>query len=588
MTSYYSIMDKLLCSNTGECLRRVTLGELQTDIERCCQDCGFVGHSKGRCACDHVTIEFSPQPEIKSIELMEEKQGWRRGKFMPFSHKYGQFRLKQFLLPGRHVFKFFINGQEWKLSPNYPVIRSPQGILNNFIVIEPVNYPSISIEHQKEQSNQHSIIANILLSRYSLKLMLRSLNLLIKDKVNIKVYGSWDDWRDGREMEYHVGNGKGPEYYCSEIHLPIGKYEYKFTIDGKWIIDPFRMVKKNDEHLNHHFDLNKMIKPNKTNPIKIDLQANIKLPVTEVKVDALELFKIYGHSMNVVDSKIWIFGGCFQSSFLGSMIVVDPKNHSADIFQAMDVNAPEQLGFHRTITYGNKILMFGGHNEGTVIDKYSAFDTLNNSWTSFSIKKMPQKREMFTLNHKHKTTLAYLFGGYFCSQNIEEERFFNDFYALHLDSMYFEKLEALNPPNARCHHTAEIIQSKLYVFGGMQIAGDSKTCFNDIWVINIESHKNLEWSRIETYGEKPCPRYGHTMVKWQNQLIVHGGINSCNNISNYLWDLWVFDTANSTWNAIPIEGSPEKLGRAFHTACVNDGNMIIYGGKFKQLYSTHW
>lgn len=579
-------MDKLISDDSHSFPRKKTLGELSTDSEQCCQDCGSVGHSRGCCACELITITFKAEPRINSIELMEEREAWQRGKTMMYSHKRRVFIIKQFMKPGKHVFKFLLNGYEWRLSPEYPMQITDKQNLNNFMIVEPVNYQSVSILSQTIQENHEKAKVRIYLSSRSFRIMLRELNLLIKNEVKVQVHGNWDNWSHVVEMEYYMGFGRNPEYYYTDLELPYGMYEYKFTIDGIWINDPFRAVRYELGCLNHYFNLNTMMKKHKKNSFSLRKLEDAKVPVTEIKVKSLELFRIYGHSTNIIDSKIWIFGGCFQSSFLGSMIKIDLKDFSVEIFEADDFNAPDQLGFHRTLTYGHKILMFGGHNEEVVLDKYSTFDTIRRSWTSCMIKNMPQKREMFTLSIKPKTTKAYMLGGYYCSQDLESEIIFNDFYALHLSSMYFEKLESKNVPEPRCHHTSDIINSDLYVFGGLQIKGDIKVCFNDIHVVNIDNHNKLKWKEIVTEGPKPCPRYGHIMVRIGEVLFINGGITfsigstSC----DYLWDLWAFNTSNHTWNSIPLDKQSEDLGRAFHASCVYEGNIIIYGGKFKKQY----
>lgn len=40
-----------------------------------------------------------------------------------------------------------------------------------------------------------------------------------------------------------------------------------------------------------------------------------------------------------------------------------------------DKNAPEMMAFHKTIVFGNKIIIYGGQNDYQVSNKYHTYNT---------------------------------------------------------------------------------------------------------------------------------------------------------------------------------------------------------------------
>ncbi|HWT01596.1 MAG TPA: M56 family metallopeptidase [Pyrinomonadaceae bacterium] len=57
----------------------------------------------------------------------------------------------------------------------------------------------------------------------------------------VAVAGSFNNWNQSQFLFARVGN----EWVC-KINLPPGEYEYKFIIDGDWLLDPLNPKKRND------------------------------------------------------------------------------------------------------------------------------------------------------------------------------------------------------------------------------------------------------------------------------------------------------------------------------------------------------
>ena len=50
----------------------------------------------------------------------------------------------------------------------------------------------------------------------------------------VSVGGSFNDWNAGK----HVLKRKPGGFWEKTVMLPPGRYEYKFRVDGSWLIDP--------------------------------------------------------------------------------------------------------------------------------------------------------------------------------------------------------------------------------------------------------------------------------------------------------------------------------------------------------------
>lgn len=55
---------------------------------------------------------------------------------------------------------------------------------------------------------------------------------------DVYIAGTFNDWDSTRtRME---PNDDDPGLYVAMLHLPAGRHEYKFVVDGEWFTDPAR------------------------------------------------------------------------------------------------------------------------------------------------------------------------------------------------------------------------------------------------------------------------------------------------------------------------------------------------------------
>lgn len=115
------------------------------------------------------------------------------------------------------------------------------------------------------------------------------------------------------------------------------------------------------------------------------------------------------------------------------------------------------------------------------------------------------------------------------------------------------KTEWRNCPVPRGSHSANVINDKLFVFGGYGGSGFTRKDFNDLHALCT---KTWEWGVVETTGEKPEERSGHRAVSVQDKLYVMGGWNAMMQFD----DMFILDTATCVWSQPASACGPESWG----------------------------
>ncbi|ELR16677.1 BTB/POZ domain containing protein [Acanthamoeba castellanii str. Neff] len=94
---------------------------------------------------------------------------------------------------------------------------------------------------------------------------------------------------------------------------------------------------------------------------------------------------------------------------------------------------------------------------------------------------------------------------------------------------------------------------------------------------------------IDTTGDGPSERYGHSAVEWGGRLFVFGGCDTQGAFSNELFEyhlerrVWRKLGGGEDAEAKDEDGDQDDLhypkGRHFHSAVVHNGSMYVFGGK---------
>ncbi|EME38729.1 hypothetical protein DOTSEDRAFT_140006 [Dothistroma septosporum NZE10] len=181
----------------------------------------------------------------------------------------------------------------------------------------------------------------------------------------------------------------------------------------------------------------------------------------------------YGHTLNILGSKIYIFGGQVEGYFFNDLV-------------AFDLNALQQATNKWEILIQNTI--DGGPPHG-------------------QIPPARTNHTMITWADK-----LYLFGG------TDGVQWFNDVWSYSPHSNSWTQLECIGYiPAAREGHAASLVGDVMYIFGGRTEEG---TDLGDLAAFRISSRR---WYTFQNMGPSPSPRSGHSMTTVGKQIMVLAG-----------------------------------------------------------------
>ena len=147
-------------------------------------------------------------------------------------------------------------------------------------------------------------------------------------------------------------------------------------------------------------------------------------------------------------------------------------------------------------------------------------------------------------------------------------------------------------PHALIGATTTILGDKLYVFGGKRISRRRMHLTSDLYELDlIRRH----WTKLETLGDIPPPRYFHSVCALgDNKLVCYGGMSPAylqsseihGNVSEQqlasveeqpevvvMSDIHVYDAPTRTWTYIPTTENPQ--GRYAHCASILPSSAVF-------------
>ncbi|TKX23049.1 galactose oxidase-like protein 4 [Elsinoe australis] len=181
----------------------------------------------------------------------------------------------------------------------------------------------------------------------------------------------------------------------------------------------------------------------------------------------------YGHTLNILGSKIYIFGGQVEGFFFNDLV-------------AFDLNALQQATNRWEILVQNTI--DGGPPHG-------------------QIPPARTNHSIITWNDR-----LYLFGG------TDGVTWFNDVWSYDPRTNAWTQLDCIGYiPAAREGHAAALVGDVMYVFGGRTEEGND---LGDLAAFRISSRR---WYTFQNMGPSPSPRSGHSMTTVGKTIVVLAG-----------------------------------------------------------------
>ncbi|MCJ1486414.1 hypothetical protein MMC06_006591 [Schaereria dolodes] len=144
-------------------------------------------------------------------------------------------------------------------------------------------------------------------------------------------------------------------------------------------------------------------------------------------------------------------------------------------------------------------------------------------------------------------------------------------------------------PHALVGATTTILGDTLYVFGGRKVSRRRPQLTSDLYQLDlIRRH----WTKVETKGDIPLPRYFHSVCALgDTKLVCYGGMSpassqpqqaqsnaSQQNVDQQpevivMSDVHVYDAPTRTWTYIPTTGTPQ--GRYAHCATILPSSAVF-------------
>jgi N-acetylneuraminic acid mutarotase len=257
---------------------------------------------------------------------------------------------------------------------------------------------------------------------------------------------------------------------------------------------------------------------------------------------------------------------------------------------------PSGRGGNSIVFADNKLVSFGGHwLEGENLFGYSdetwLLDTEKLKWHQMQCSgHIPSPRYGHTAHILGSR--MFIFGGKGPNGMI-----YNDIFFLDLIEWIWVPVNTVSPgPTPRFFHASEVVGRKVVIHGGWN---ESDT-LGDIWIFNTDS---FSWMQPKTSGFAPTPRYGHTLTLTpEGRLLVFGGCSISKDgvgLPKYNDDLRQLDTESMIWIRPRVEGQV-PTGRYGHSALLMGNNkLVVFGGwgrggcqtkdeiKNQQAYSFH-
>ncbi|KAJ4373860.1 Negative regulator of mitotic exit [Neocucurbitaria cava] len=224
----------------------------------------------------------------------------------------------------------------------------------------------------------------------------------------------------------------------------------------------------------------------------------------------------YGHTLNILGSKIYIFGGQVEGFFFNDLVAFDLNSlqSSASRWEVLLPNSKDQASpqgrsppartNHSVVTWNDKLYLFGGTDGITWFNDVWTYEPRSNAWTELDC-------------------IGYI-------------------------------------PVAREGHSAALVNDTMYIFGGRTQEGVD---LGDLAAFRISSRR---WYMFQNMGHSPSARSGHSMTAFGKHIVVLAGEPSSSvSDRNELSLSYILDTSKIRYppneNAPPQQpqNAPRKL-----------------------------
>ncbi|KAI0078590.1 galactose oxidase [Panus rudis PR-1116 ss-1] len=195
----------------------------------------------------------------------------------------------------------------------------------------------------------------------------------------------------------------------------------------------------------------------------------------------------------------------------------------------------------------------------------------------------PSRRANATLTPCPNGNHLWCIGGEYFSDD-GKAYFYNDVFRYSPEKDEWRKFVSPTCPGPRSAHAvvaSPVGGGKLFLFGGefSSLYQNSFHHYRDFWCFDISTHS---WDRIDT-KIRPSARSGHRMAIWKHYIVLFGGFYDPGIRTNYLNDLWLFDTQEYKWRQIEFrENDRRPSPRSGFSFLPCAEGVLLHGGYCKE------
>nr|XP_061800295.1 rab9 effector protein with kelch motifs-like [Nerophis lumbriciformis] len=226
-----------------------------------------------------------------------------------------------------------------------------------------------------------------------------------------------------------------------------------------------------------------------------------------------------GHTLCVVKGKVYLFGGVSNpkaTECLPGVFSFDIVSLTWDCLTTGGVTL-RTMG-HSSVAVRDNIYVYGGTLRGTPTDDLMVFNTVSYTWTPVKTSGSPPPA-IFGQGFALVGDQVFMFGGYGASGE-----FCKDLHVLNIENLEWQKWESKGDYPAACSgHTLTAHHDKdIYLFGGKSNDDHTVTSTNEIHKFSIAK---MKWKVPLYIGIPPARRNGHTAFIVHSHLYIFGGRN---------------------------------------------------------------
>nr|XP_058162743.1 kelch domain-containing protein 3 [Dasypus novemcinctus] len=229
---------------------------------------------------------------------------------------------------------------------------------------------------------------------------------------------------------------------------------------------------------------------------------------------------------------------------------------------------------HSTVLIDDTVFLWGGRNdtEGACNVLY-AFDVNTHKWSTPRVSgTVPGARDGHSACVLGRT--MYIFGGY----EQLADCFSNDIHKLDTSTMTWTLICTKgNPARWRDFHSATMLGSHMYVFGGRADRFGPFHSNNEIYCnrIRVFDTRTEAWLDCPPTPVLPEGRRSHSAFGYNGELYIFGGYNA--RLNRHFHDLWKFNPVSFTWKKIEPKGKG-PCPRRRQCCCIVGDKIVLFGG----------